>query len=127
MLVLVGKDSPFFNKDEAKDLFEINRENLDDEDGFEALLNKSCFFNLYNKGYFGSIFVYDRYGDYYLGGYAKRHHLRDNIEAVKRVADMFDVVFAETRHKEAVKVLFWAGFKWFDKDNGILRRLKNEQ
>lgn len=126
MVVLVGKDSPFFDRKEAENLFNINRENLDDEDGFDALLKRSVFFNLYNRGYVGSIFVYDRYGNYYLGGYAKRHHMKDNIEAIERVADMFDVVFAETRHKTAINVLFRAGFKWFDKENRILRRVKNE-
>lgn len=126
MVVLIGKDSPFFDKEKARILFEVNRENLDDTDGFDALLNKSVLYNLHNNGYIGSIFVYNRYGDYYLGGYAKRHHIRDNIEAIERVANMFDEVYAETRHKTAVSVLFRAGFKWFDKDNRILRRVKNE-
>lgn len=125
MVVLVPKDSPFFDREKAEYYFDINRENLDDEDGFESLINRSFFYNLHNREYIGSIFCYKRGESYYLGGYAKRHHIRDNIEAIERVANMFDEVYAETRHKTAVCVLFRAGFKWYDKANRILRRVKN--
>ncbi len=124
MVVLVEKESPFFDRDTAEKYFVINKENLDDEDGFEALLNAGLFYNLYNKGYVGSIFAYRREdGNYYLGGYAKRKRHKECIEAVKKVSAKFYEIYAETRHKTAVICLLRAGFKWFNKEKGILRRV----
>lgn len=129
MVVLIEKNSPFFDKETAYRHFEINRENLDDEDGFEALIEKSLFFNVYKNGYVGSIFIYiGEDGRFYLGGYAVRKRYNEVIEAIKQVSDMFGEVYAETRHKNAVYALMRGGFKWLDKDNKLLvkRRCKNE-
>lgn len=56
MVFLVGKESPFFDREEACRGFEKNKENLDDVNGFERLVNDSRFFNVYDKdGYVGSV------------------------------------------------------------------------
>jgi hypothetical protein len=121
MVILVDKNSPFFDKVNAKKHFEINKENLDDKDGFEALLDVSLFFNVHNNGYVGSIFVYPcTDGRYYLGGYAVRKRYKEVIEAIKTVSDMFIEVYAETRHKHAVYALLRGGFEWFDRDKKLL-------
>ena len=121
MVCLIDKNSPFFDRGIAEKYFDINRENLDDKDGFEALLDASLFFNVYNNGYVGSIFVYlCEDGRYYLGGYAVRKRYKEVIEAIKEVSDMFYEIYAETRHKNAVYALLRGGFKWYDKDNKLL-------
>lgn len=127
MVTLIDKLSPFFDRKTAYKYFEINRENLDDIDGFEALITKSLFFNVYKNGYVGSIFVYiGEDGRFYLGGYAVRKRYKEVIEAIKQVSDMFDEIYAETRHKNAVYALMRGGFKWHDRDNKLLvkRRYK---
>lgn len=127
-VILVGRDSPFFDREKAEALFEENRENLDDRDGFDTLLAAGRFYNVYDNGYVGSVFAYESTdGKVWLGGYALRHRHCACIEAVKRVAGEFAEVFAETRHKTAVICLLRAGFKWFDKEKGILRRKRDEQ
>lgn len=121
MVCLIDKNSPFFDRGIAEKYFDINRENLDDKDGFEALLDASLFFNVYNNGYVGSIFVYlCEDGRYYLGGYAVRKRYKEVIEAIKQVSDMFYEIYAETRHKNAVYALMRGGFKWFNKDKRLL-------
>ena len=125
---MVEKESPFFDQKAAYAGFEKNRDKLDDVNGFEWLLNNSRFFNVYNRGYVGSIFVYESEADgrKYLGGWAERKRHKDCVRAVKHLADMFDDVFADTRHLNAVICLQKAGFEWFDRKNKILRRVKNE-
>ena len=121
MVTLVDKLSPFFDRQIAKEHFDINVINLDDEDGFEALIEKSLFFNVYKNGYVGSIFVYiGEDGRFYLGGYAVRKRYKEVIEAIKQVSDMFYEIYAETRHKNAVYALMRGGFKWHDRDNKLL-------
>ena len=56
--ILVAKESPFFDRDRAQALFEENRENLDDRDGFDALVSAGRFYNVYDNGYVGSVFAY---------------------------------------------------------------------
>ena len=64
MVFLVGKESPFFDREEACRGFEKNKENLDDVNGFERLIKDSRFFNVYDKdGYIGSVFVYQSEAD----------------------------------------------------------------
>ncbi len=121
MLTLIEKESPFFDKETAKEHFTLNRDNLDDTDGFEALLDAGLFYNVYNRGYVGSIFAYQSTdGCWYMGGYAVRKRYNDVVEAIKRVAGMFDEIYAETRHRNAVFALLRAGFKWYDKANNLL-------
>ena len=46
MVFLVGKESPFFDREEACRGFEKNKENLDDVNGFERLIKDSRFFTI---------------------------------------------------------------------------------
>lgn len=127
MVFLVGKESPFFDREEACRGFEKNKENLDDVNGFERLIKDSRFFNVYDKdGYIGSVFVYQSEADdfFYLGGYAKRKKHRECVDAVRQAADMFPVVYADTRHLNAVICLKKAGFEWVDRKKKLLRRFK---
>lgn len=126
MLTLIAKDSPFFDEKMARKHYELNRENLDDVNGFEALLNAGLFYNVYNNGYAGSIFAYPSTdGRWYLGGYAVRKRYNDVVGAIKRVGDMFDVIYSNTRHRHAVFALLRAGFKWYDKANKLLIKRKS--
>lgn len=43
MVFLVGRESPFFDREKARRGFEENKENLDDVNGFERLVNDSRF------------------------------------------------------------------------------------
>lgn len=127
MVFLVGKDSPFFDREEARRGFEKNKENLDDVNGFERLLENSRFFNVYDKdGYVGSVFVYQSKADdlFYLGGYGARKKHRECAEAVRQAANMFPVVYADTRHLNAVICLKAAGFEWVDRNKKLLRRVR---
>ena len=128
MAILVSSTSPFFDRKKAELLFEENRGNLDDRDGFDVLLTAGVFYNVYDNGYIGSVFAYKSTdGKIWLGGYAVRHKHRACIEAVKKVSAMFKDIYAETRHKTAVICLLRAGYEWFDKEHGILRRKIDEQ
>lgn len=123
MIVLIEKNSPYFDRSIAKEYFELNRENLDDTNGFENILESSRFFNIYNHGYVGSIFVYESEdGKFYMGGYAKRKRHQEVVEAILRVSNLFDEVFAKTRHLNAVIALKKAGFKWHSRKNKLLRK-----
>lgn len=126
-MILVAKDSPFFDKETALKHYEINRKDLDDVNGFEVLLNAGLFYNIYNEqGYVGSAFAYlSTDGRYYLGGYVVRKRYKDVVEAIKRVAGMFDEIYAHTRHRHAVFALMRAGFEWFDKANKLLIKRKS--
>ena len=127
MVFLVGKDSPFFDREEARRGFEKNKENLDDVNGFERLIKDSRFFNVYDKdGYVGSVFVYQSEADdlFYLGGYGARKKHRECAEAVRQAANMFPVVYADTRHLNAVICLKAAGFEWVDRNKKHLRRVR---
>lgn len=128
MAILVSKESPFFDRGRAQALFEENRENLDDINGFATVLKAGVFFNVYDDGYVGSIFAYECDDNkIWLGGYAVRHKHRACIDAVKKVSGLYKEVYAKTRHKTAVICLLRAGFKWFDKEQGILRRINYGQ
>lgn len=129
MFCMVYKDSPFFDVERARRGFEKNQDNLDDVNGFDRLLDNSLFWNVYNQGYVGSIFIYQNSEDdnYYLGGYAERKRHKECVEAVKRAADCLPVVYADTRHLNAVICLKKAGFEWYDRTRRILiRRRKDE-
>ena len=124
MITLIEYGCPFFDKKMAKKHFRLNRKNLDDKNGFEYLLFNSRFFNVHNNGYVGSIFVYEGFdGKKYMGGYALRKHHKDVVEAIKQVSEMFDELYAHTSHLNAVIALKKAGFKWFDKEKGLLRKI----
>lgn len=66
-------------------------------------------------------------GDYnlfYLGGYGIRKKHRECVDAVRQAADMFPVIYADTRHLNAVICLKKAGFEWVDRKKKLLRRLQ---
>lgn len=127
MFAMVEKTSPFFDKEIAKIHFEANRYNLDDVNGFDIILKNSImFWNVYNKGYVGSLFLYQSEEDdnYYIGGYAERKRHQDCVEAVKRAADCLPEVYADTRHLNAVICLKKAGFEWYDRKKRLLKRVR---
>lgn len=125
MVVLIEKNSPFFEIDKAQENFELNRENLDDENGFEEILTQSRFFNIHNHGYVGSVFVYQgQDGKNYIGGYAFRKQHKAVVEAIRQVADMYDELYAHTRHLNAVIGLKKAGFKWVSRQQQLLKKTK---
>lgn len=126
-VVLIDKESPFFDEARARATFEQNRKNLDDVNGFERLLANSRFWNAYSGGkYIGSVFVYqsEQDGRFYLGGYAGRKHHKECVEAIKQAADCYPVVYADTRHLNAVICLRAAGFEWVNREKKLLRRIR---
>ncbi len=124
MTTLIEFGSPFFDKKMAKKFFMINKKNLEDKNGFEHLLFNSRFFNVHHNGYVGSVFIYEGYDNKkYIGGYAKRKHHKEVVEGIKMASEMFDEVYAHTKHLNAVIALKKAGFKWVDKDNRLLKKI----
>lgn len=126
MFVMIEKGSPFFDKKRAQIGFEHNRQNLDDTNGFEAVLQNGLFWNVYNNGYVGSLFIFQSAEDdnYYLGGYAERKRHKECVQAVVKACDCLPEVFADTRHLNAVICLLEAGFEWVDRKKRLLRRLR---
>ena len=126
MFTMIDKGSPFFDVERARAGYYKNFDNLDAVNEFDYMLNNSLFWNVYDQGYVGSIFIYQNSEDdnYYLGGYAERKRHKECVEAVKRAADCLPVVYADTRHLNAVICLKKAGFEWYDKDKRILRRIR---
>ncbi len=122
MTSLINRNSPFFDEKEAKRLFEENKNNLDDVNGWEVISGRDTFWNVYDKGvYVGSVFAYEAEdNNYYMGGYAMRKKHKQVVDAIKAVAQCFNVIYAHTRHKNAALSLRKAGFKWFNKQQGIL-------
>lgn len=121
MTILIEKGNPFFDYGIAQKYFYDNQLDLDDINGFESLFENSRFFNVYNHGYVGSIFVYESVDNKkYLGGYAQRKHHKDVVNAIREVSDMFDEVYAHTRHLNAVIALKKAGFVWHNREEKIL-------
>lgn len=124
MTILIEKGNPCFDIDIARKNFAINRENLDDVNGFEQVFANSRFFNVYNYGYVGSVFVYQGIDDkYYIGGYARRKCHKDVVNAIRQVSSLFECVYAHTRHPNAVIALKKAGFDWQDRKRGILVKI----
>lgn len=125
MFVMVDKGSLFFDKERARGGFEKNRDNLDDVNGFDRMLDNSLFWNVYDSGYVGSVFIYQSAADnnYYLGGYAERKRHKECVRAVKFAASQLPVVYADTRHLNAVICLLEAGFEWVDRKKRLLRRI----
>ncbi len=113
MMILINRQSPFFDRKRAKEAFERNKEALDDVNGFDALADTDDFYNVYEKGkYVGSILVYlDETGVYNVAGWAERHFHRQVIEALKQMRLKFGALVARTRHKTAAVALARAGFK----------------
>lgn len=123
MTTLIEYGSPFFDKKVAKKFFRLNKFNLNDINGFEYLLFNSRFFNVHNNGYIGSIFIYEGYDNKkYIGGYAIRKHHKDVVEAIQKVSELYDEVYAHTKHLNAVISLKKAGFKWYDRQRNLLKK-----
>lgn len=123
MITLIEKTSPFFDQAKAYQNFELNRDKLQDRNGFYKILNGSRFFNIYHHGYIGSVFVYEgQDGKNYIGGYAIRKHHQDVVEAICQVADMFTDLWAHTTHLDAVIALKKAGFEWVSRGKNLLKK-----
>lgn len=116
MVVLINPESPFFDKEAARELFELNRDKLEDQRGFESYL--TCwFFNIYERGAFiGCIFCYHQDGKDWVGGFTKRKTHRQNLEALNKVKSCFPVLYAETRQKAAELILKKADFVKMEPD-----------
>ncbi len=125
MVVLIEKGSPFFDFEKAKKGYFLNQDKLDDENGFEHLFANGLFWNAYKKGYVGTLFAYQGEDErWYMGGWAERKRHKDCVKAVMQVADFFPVIYAQTKHLNAVICLKAAGFRWLSRDNGLLIRRK---
>lgn len=124
--MLIYKDNPFFDVNVARKLFEIHKDDLDDVNGFDELLQNTLFFNTYENGQFiGCVFVYEEGGKNWIGGYANRKNHKACVQALIEVCQMFDVVYAKTRHKTAVFCLKRAGFDLIDTQKGMLKRKRS--
>lgn len=110
MVCLVSAESPFFDKEAARELFEINKDLIEDQRGFESYLTR-WFFNIYERGaYIGCIFCYHQDGKDWVGGFAKRKRHHQCLDALNKVKSCFPVLYAETRQKAAAFILRKAGF-----------------
>ena len=111
MVVLINAESPFFDRAAAKELFELNREKLEDTRGFESYLTR-WFFNIYECGRFvGCIFCYVEDGRTWVGGFARRKCHRECLAALNEVKRQFPALYAHTRQKAAEFILRKAGFQ----------------
>lgn len=126
--MLIYKDSPFFDRQAARAMFEKNKRLMNDHAGFESLFYNSLFFNVYEQGkYAGIIFVFEEEGKNWIGGAARRKCHKTCVNALKEVAGLFDKVYAKTPHKTAAFCLRRAGFKLIHKNKGMMIfKLKRE-
>lgn len=116
MVVLINAESPFFDKETARELFEANKKLIEDQRGFESYLTR-WFFNIYERGRFiGCIFCYHLDGKDWVGGFSKRKTHWQNLEALNKVKTCFPVLYAETRQKSAAFILRKAGFVKIEQD-----------
>lgn len=126
MLILIDKNSPFFDKKTAMDGYNRFEKELDYKGDFEHLYKNSMFWNVYNHGYVGTVFVYQGSKDnnWYLGGWSERKRHKDCVCALKKISDLFEEIYAETHHVNAVICLKAAGFDWKCRNKGLLIRRK---
>lgn len=111
MVCLVSAESPFFDKEAARELFELNREKLEDTRGFESYMTR-WFFSIYERGRFiGCIFCYSMDGQDWVGGFARRKCHRACLAALNEVKRQFPELYAETKQKAAEFILKKAGFR----------------
>lgn len=126
MVFLVGKESPFFDREEACRGFEKNKENLDDVNGFERLIKDSRFFNVYDKdGYIGSVFVYQSEADDFFIWVDMLSAKTSRMRGRSSTGGGY-VPCRLCRHK-ALKRRYLpekAGFEWVDRKKKLLRRLQ---
>ncbi len=110
MVVLINAESPFFDQEAARQLFEINREAIEDRRGFADYLTR-WFFNIYENGSFvGCIFCYHEDNKDWVGGFARRKTHASCLEALNRVKSCFPELYASTRQLSAKIILRKAGF-----------------
>lgn len=121
--MLIYKDSPFFDTRAAQEMYENNKDLLDDKTGFDEMLKNSLFFNVCENGCFiGIIFAFEEEGKNWIGGAAHRKCHAACVHALEEVAALFEDLYAHTRHKTAAFCLRRAGFEWVDKQKGILKK-----
>lgn len=122
MVELINPESPFFDKMAARELFEINKELIEDQRGFESYLTR-WFFNVYEHGNFvGCIFCYHQDGKDWVGGFAKRKTHKSCLGAVNKVKGCFTELYAQTKQRSAKICLKRAGFEEFENNVLIYRR-----
>lgn len=122
MVVLINYESPFFDKEAARELFEVNKELIEDRRGFESYLTR-WFFNVYNdRELVGCLFCYHQDAKDWVGGFAKRKRHYQCLEALNRVKVCFPVLYAETKQNSAKFILKKAGFEHMEPDIWRWRR-----
>lgn len=127
MVVLINPESPFFDKEAARCLFEANKELIEDRRGFDNYLNR-WFFSIYERGKFiGCIFCYHQDGRDWVGGFAKRKTHYQCLEALNKVKVCFSALYAETKQKSAEFILRKAGFKQIEPDIWVWKRIQGEK
>ena len=110
MITLINAESPFFDREAARQLFKLNREAIEDRRGFADYLNR-WFFNIYERGRFvGCIFCYHEDNRDWVGGFARRKTHAPCLEALNRVKSCFPELYASTRQLRAKIILRKAGF-----------------
>jgi len=121
-VTLVYKDSPFFDCQTAQAEFERNLADLDDVNGFAGIVSQGDFWNVYKNGaYVGSVFVIMAEDNrLWLGGYAQRKRHKECAEALRLVCPLYDRLYADTRHLNAVILLKEVGFKWLSRKKRML-------
>lgn len=126
MVTLVYKDSPFFDRKTAETEFVRNLPDLDDVNGFDKIVGQGDFWNAYENGaYFGSVFVIRAEDNrLWIGGYAQRKRHKECAEALKLVCPLYERLYADTRHLNAVILLKEVGFKWLNRKKRMLIRRK---
>lgn len=122
MVTLVYKDSPFFDGKTAETEFVRNLPDLDDVNGFAEIVRQGDFWNVYANGaYVGSVFVIMAEDNrLWIGGYARRKRHKECVAALRLVCPLYDRLYADTRHLNAVILLKEVGFKWLNRKKRTL-------
>lgn len=117
MVALVNRKNAFFDRELAREMFEENKDELEDVNGFATLSDTDSFWNAYDKGeYIGSVFVYFDGEKNRLAGYGIRKRFRQIIEAIRMVSERYEELWADTQHRHAIVALLKAGWEIKEQD-----------
>lgn len=117
-----------FNYAECEELFEENRDKIQEVRSFDEVLKTSMFYSFYiwkNAELIGCIYYTEKQGKLFVTVFAKRHHRELNLECFKESLTWFKKdIYAEAIHKTSRIGALQCGFERIKGNLFIYRRQK---